>query len=163
MPIMNARLLWIPLLVVILVGAVGELFLGNVPGTSVRLWSVLGGATLPLGLGVVLWLYGRVGRAASWQAARHEAVATQELVDRAKPTPTQRATHKFVAVAIGDGVRPRAIVGARHPGLSFARLDAFRFTGDLRDPRAEEAYRESNARAPESIAKSDHCIRPDHR
>lgn len=61
------------------------------------------------------------------------------------------------AVAVGDGVRPRAIVGARHPGLSFARLDAFRFTGDLRDPRAEAAYRETNAQAPESTATSlDH-------
>ena len=72
---------------------------GNVPGTSVLLWSVLGGATLIFGLGVVLWLYGRMGRSASWQAAGHEAVATQELVDRDQPTPTQRATYKFFAVA----------------------------------------------------------------
>ncbi len=72
---------------------------GNSPGTAVLLWSVIGAMALILGLGITLMIYGRFSKTAGWHASTTERVATNEVVDASSPTPTQRATFKFFAVA----------------------------------------------------------------
>jgi nitric oxide reductase subunit B len=72
---------------------------GNTPGTAILLWSVIGAMALILGLGITLMVYGRYSKTAGWHASTKEQVATSERIDQAKPTPTQRATFKFFAVA----------------------------------------------------------------
>jgi uncharacterized protein (DUF1501 family) len=57
-----------------------------------------------------------------------------------------------LAIAIGSDVKPRAIAGARHPGLSFRRPEAFRFAA--LEGAEEAAYRELN-RAPAASAQGN--------
>jgi nitric oxide reductase subunit B len=74
---------------------------GNTPTSGVLLWSVIGGVVLLLSMGVVFYGYGKLDRDSimEGQAARAPPLATTELVDRSRPTPTQRATYRFFAVA----------------------------------------------------------------
>ncbi|HHI78822.1 MAG TPA: nitric-oxide reductase [Planctomycetes bacterium] len=72
---------------------------GNTPGTAILLWSVIGAMALILGLGITLMIYGRFQKTAGWHASNKEEVATPERIQGTKPTPTQRATFKFFAVA----------------------------------------------------------------
>jgi nitric oxide reductase subunit B len=74
---------------------------GNTPTPGITFWSVIGALVLLLSMGVVFYLYGRVDRdrIVESQAARAPPLATVEMVDRSRPTPTQRACYKFFAVA----------------------------------------------------------------
>jgi nitric oxide reductase subunit B len=73
---------------------------GNVPGPEVLYWSVLGSLALILGLGSVLFLYGRSEGMVGWRETKAADVATRRRVESEMPTPTQRATYKFFAVAM---------------------------------------------------------------
>ena len=74
---------------------------GNTPTPGVTFWSVIGALVLLLSMGIVFYLYGKVDRdkVTESQAAQAPPLATTELVERSKPTPTQRACYKFFAVA----------------------------------------------------------------
>lgn len=74
---------------------------GNTPTAGVMLWSVIGALVLMLSLGIIFYYYGRIDREAihDAQLARTPPVATAAMVDRSKPTATQRAAYKFLAVA----------------------------------------------------------------
>jgi nitric oxide reductase subunit B len=75
--------------------------LGNVPTTGVVFWSVIGALVLVLALGVVFYVYGKVDREAVWQAQAGQVppLATADLVERSRPTATQRACYRYFAVA----------------------------------------------------------------
>jgi nitric oxide reductase subunit B len=73
---------------------------GNTPSGPVTLWSVLGLFTLVLGLGAVMFMRGRFElrmQKADGDDAR--PLCTTRITDAYTPTPTQRATYKFFAVA----------------------------------------------------------------
>lgn len=74
---------------------------GNLPHGGLVLWSVIGTLFVILTIGVIFYYYGKMDREAilEQQAAQLPPLATTDAVDRFKPTPTQRATYKFFAVA----------------------------------------------------------------
>jgi len=74
---------------------------GNTPHGGLVLWSVIGTLVVILTLGVIFYYYGKLDRESLIEAQRAKAppLATEEVVDRFKPTPTQRACYKFFAVA----------------------------------------------------------------
>ncbi|MCC6202278.1 MAG: cbb3-type cytochrome c oxidase subunit I [Gammaproteobacteria bacterium] len=74
---------------------------GNLPHGGLVMWSVIGTLALVLSLGVIFYVYGKADREAVWEAQRTELppLATTDVVERFRPTATQRATFKFFAVA----------------------------------------------------------------
>jgi len=74
---------------------------GNTPTPGILFWSVIGALVLVLSMGVVFYFYGKLDREAilEGQVAQAPPMATTELVDASRPTPTQRATYKFFSVA----------------------------------------------------------------
>lgn len=74
---------------------------GNLPHGGLVLWSVIGTFVVILTIGVILYYYGKLDREAvlEQQKAQLPPLATAEAVSKFKPTPTQRATYKFFAVA----------------------------------------------------------------
>lgn len=74
---------------------------GNTPHGGLVLWSVIGTLVVVLTIGVIFYYYGKLDREAirEQQAAKLAPPATEETVQRFRPTPTQRATYKFFAVA----------------------------------------------------------------
>jgi nitric oxide reductase subunit B len=74
---------------------------GNLPHGGLVLWSVIGTLVVILTIGVIFYYYGKMDRESVLEAqkARVPPLATSDLVDEFKPTPTQRATYKFFAVA----------------------------------------------------------------
>ncbi|MCA9314033.1 MAG: cbb3-type cytochrome c oxidase subunit I [Planctomycetes bacterium] len=74
---------------------------GNTPTPGIVFWSVIGALVLILSMGVVFYFYGKLDRETVWegQAASAPPLATIELVDASRPTPSQRATYKYFAVA----------------------------------------------------------------
>lgn len=73
---------------------------GNTPTSSVIFWSVFGVFGLILGLGGVLYLYGRFDRGLDGNHGDRSSVCTVESLSLFSPTPVQRATYKFFAVAV---------------------------------------------------------------
>lgn len=73
---------------------------GNTVSSGALLWSVIGALAMILAVGGVLFYYGRTTGNTGWQpGADLEPVSTKTRVDAFTPTPTQRATYKFFAVA----------------------------------------------------------------
>ncbi len=74
---------------------------GNTPHGGLVLWSVIGTLVVVLTIGVLFYYYGKLDREAlqEQQAAKRAPLATTETVERFRPTPTQRATYKYFAVA----------------------------------------------------------------
>lgn len=73
---------------------------GNLLTSASIFWSVIGCLSIMLAIGFVLFMYGRASNQAGWQPSRDlESVATSEMIATSLPTPTQRATYKFFAVA----------------------------------------------------------------
>jgi nitric oxide reductase subunit B len=73
---------------------------GNVPSGPVTFWSVLGLFALIVGLGWVLFLRGKFDlRMQKEEGDDSRPLCTTGMVDAFEPTPTQRATYKFFAVA----------------------------------------------------------------
>lgn len=73
---------------------------GNAPTPETLLWSVAGLFFLVLALGLVLFLHGRAGRAAGFQApADARPPLGPETAARFRPTPSQRAAYKFFVAA----------------------------------------------------------------
>lgn len=74
---------------------------GNLPHGGLVLWSVIGTLVVILAIGIIFYYYGKLDREAvlEQQRAQMPPLATGDLVDKFKPTPTQRATYKFFAVA----------------------------------------------------------------
>ncbi len=74
---------------------------GNVPHGGLILWSVIGTLVVIFALGVIFYYYGKLDRESLLEAQRSHLppLATMEVVDRFKPTPTQRACYKFFSVA----------------------------------------------------------------
>lgn len=74
---------------------------GNLPHGGLVLWSVIGTLFVILAIGVIFYYYGKMDRESvlEQQLTQLPPLATRDTVDRFKPTPTQRATYKFFAVA----------------------------------------------------------------
>ena len=72
---------------------------GNTPTADVMIWSVVGSLALFVVLGLVLYLYGRLDTAAAAAPGPRGEGATADQVIRFEPSPMQRATYKFFAVA----------------------------------------------------------------
>lgn len=74
---------------------------GNQPHGGIVLWSVIGTLVVILTIGVLFYYYGKLDRESvlEQQRAQLPPLATTDTVDAFKPTPTQRATYKFFAVA----------------------------------------------------------------
>ena len=74
---------------------------GNQPHGGIVLWSVIGTLVVILTIGILFYYYGKLDREAvlEQQRAQLPPLATIDTVDHFKPTPTQRATYKFFAVA----------------------------------------------------------------
>jgi nitric oxide reductase subunit B len=73
---------------------------GNTPTRETLLWSAAGLFALSLALGLVLFIHGRGARAAGGPAsADPRPPLGVEGVEGFRPTPSQRATYKFFAVA----------------------------------------------------------------
>jgi nitric oxide reductase subunit B len=73
---------------------------GNLPSGPVTLWSVLGLFALVLALGAVMFLRGRFDlRMQKDEDDDSRPVCTTAMTDGFVPSPTQRATYKFFAVA----------------------------------------------------------------
>ncbi|KAA0214234.1 nitric-oxide reductase, partial [bacterium] len=73
---------------------------GNRPTAGTVFWSVMGTFALIFVFGLVLYVHGRMGQAASWQPNTCDPVATHERANSQAITATQRATYKFFAVAM---------------------------------------------------------------
>jgi nitric oxide reductase subunit B len=76
---------------------------GNIPHGGLVLWSVIGMLFVILTIGVIFYYDGKLDREAllEAQSAKISPLATTEVVDRLKPTPTQRSCYKCFAVAAG--------------------------------------------------------------
>lgn len=74
---------------------------GNLPHGGLTFWSAVGVLFLIFGIGILFYVYGKLDmqEVAEQQRSRMPPLATADTVDRFKPTPTQRATYKFFAVA----------------------------------------------------------------
>jgi nitric oxide reductase subunit B len=74
---------------------------GNLPHGGLVLWSVIGTLVVILTIGVIFYYYGKLDREAILEAQQAHAppLATTDVVNQSKPTPTQQATYKFFAVA----------------------------------------------------------------
>jgi nitric oxide reductase subunit B len=74
---------------------------GNTPHGGLVLWSVIGTLFVILTIGVIFYYYGKLDRESLLEAqkAKMPPLATSEVVDRFRPTPTQRACYKYFAVA----------------------------------------------------------------
>jgi nitric oxide reductase subunit B len=74
---------------------------GNIPHGGLVMWSVIGTLVVVLTIGVIFYYYGKMDRESVLEAqkAKIPPLATSELVEEFRPTPTQRATYKFFAVA----------------------------------------------------------------
>lgn len=74
---------------------------GNNPHGGLVFWSAVGVFILILAIGMLFYVYGKLDmqEVAEQQRSRMPPLATTDTVDRFKPTPTQRATYKFFAVA----------------------------------------------------------------
>ena len=73
---------------------------GNVPSGPVTFWSVLGLFAVIIGLGAVMFLRGKLDlRMQKEEGDESRPVCTTPEVDAYAPTPTQKATYKFFAVA----------------------------------------------------------------
>jgi nitric oxide reductase subunit B len=74
---------------------------GNTPHGGLVMWSVIGVLFVVGGIGVLFYYYGKLDREAvvEQQKTQLPPLATADVVERFKPTPTQRATYKFFAVA----------------------------------------------------------------
>ena len=74
---------------------------GNLPHGGLVMWSVIGTLVVILTIGVIFYYYGKLDRDAvlEQQKAQLPPLATTDAVNKFKPTPTQRATYKFFAVA----------------------------------------------------------------
>lgn len=98
---------------------------GNVPHGGLVLWSVIGVLVVILTIGVIFYYYGKLDREAVMEAQRTQLppLATAEIVDAFKPTPTQRATYKYFAVAallFGIQVLAGLLAIADHLGLGLS-------------------------------------------
>ena len=74
---------------------------GNLPHGGLVLWSVIGTIVVILTIGVIFYFYGKMEREAvlDQEQDRLPPFATSDVVNQFKPTPTQRAMHKYFAVA----------------------------------------------------------------
>lgn len=74
---------------------------GNTPHGGLVFWSAVGVLVVILAIGVLFYVYGMMDmdEIAEQQRSRMPPLATTDAVNRFKPTPTQRATYKFFAVA----------------------------------------------------------------
>lgn len=74
---------------------------GNTPQGGLVFWSAVGVLVVILAIGVLFYVYGMMDMegVAEQQRSRMPPLATTDAVNRFKPTPTQRATYKFFAVA----------------------------------------------------------------
>jgi len=74
---------------------------GNTPHGGLVLWSVIGVLVVILSIGVIFYFYGKMDADEEFelQKDRLPPLATTELVTNYRPTPTQKATYKFFAVA----------------------------------------------------------------
>ena len=74
---------------------------GNTPHGGLVLWSVIGVLVVILTIGLLFYFYGKLDREAmvAEQAPQFPPLATTHFVNAYRPTPTQRATYKFFAVA----------------------------------------------------------------
>jgi len=74
---------------------------GNLPHGGLVFWSVIGTLTLMLGLGVMLYYYGKMDRDAvlEAQSAKSPPLMTTEAINATRPTSTQRATYKYFSLA----------------------------------------------------------------
>lgn len=73
---------------------------GNTLTPSAILWSVVGAMVLMLALGWVLYLHGRQSRAESGSTDDMDAVTTSATAGAFVPTPTQRTSFLFLAIAV---------------------------------------------------------------
>lgn len=73
---------------------------GNTPHGGLVLWSVIGTLIVILTIGVIFYYYGKdQSMTPDAHKAKMPPLATSDVVNSFKPTPTQRATYKFFAVA----------------------------------------------------------------
>lgn len=74
---------------------------GNTPHGGLVLWSVIGVLVVILTIGLLFYFYGKLDREAmvEEQAPQFPPLATTHFVNTYRPTPTQRATYKYFAVA----------------------------------------------------------------
>ncbi len=74
---------------------------GNTSTSATLLWSIVGALGLMLGLGAVLYYHGKLEKLDDETFTRSSRpIMTAESVEKFRPTPTQRATYKFFAVAM---------------------------------------------------------------
>lgn len=67
-------------------------------------------------------------------------------------------TDPKLAIAVGAGGTPRALIGKEHPGLSFGAPDSYRYTGDRGDANRNTVYRKLNGLAAEGSSANLHFI-----
>jgi len=74
---------------------------GNVPHGGLVLWSIIGTIIVIWFIGTLFYYYGKLDPDAEFEQEKGKMppLATTNFLDKYKPTPTQRATYKFFAVA----------------------------------------------------------------
>ena len=90
-----------------------------------------------------------------WHTAdQHAAAAPYGWVGRACDEGFKGNPDPKLAIAVGTGKTPRALMGNEHPGLSFSVPESYRYTGDRGDERRKELYRKLNQPAADGSAPS---------
>lgn len=74
---------------------------GNLPGTPVIFWTIIGSLGLVIGLGIVLFYHGRLEKLSDRTFLDNSGpLMSQKGVNHFIPSPSQRATYKFFYAAI---------------------------------------------------------------
>ncbi|MDR4497077.1 MAG: cbb3-type cytochrome c oxidase subunit I [Candidatus Scalindua sp.] len=74
---------------------------GNFPHGGLILWSVIGMLAVVLSIGIMFYYYGKMDQDDEFKQHKQHLspLATTDVVEKYRPTPTQLATYKFFAVA----------------------------------------------------------------
>ncbi len=80
-----------------------------------------------------------------WETAeRNPTTAMFGWVGKACDSAFKGNLDPKLAIAVGAGKTPRALVGKEHPGLSFSNPDSYRYTGDRGQEARKKVFRKLN-------------------
>ncbi|MCK5741830.1 MAG: cbb3-type cytochrome c oxidase subunit I [Chlorobi bacterium] len=106
-------------------------FAGNNVSFPAVFWSIIGCFSLIFALGLVFYFFGKFQSQTTFKPSKDD-VATEDSVNQFVPTPTQKATYKFFAIAIFlFFVQVLSGILTIHDFVGFTEFNGYEITEDL--------------------------------